>query len=233
MRFEQVVQNCISRIRDEDIQIVLRMPDIQDALKNLPEYTAFIEVVNNRNFFYAGFQQSGKKQNSGGNEERFPTETDVMLHILEKIKTQYVEPRTDFEFVVESGGTVIGGAEVYYYQQIADLETGSLKTQVEHGEFILPSHQGKGYGKESTVAIMDFAFQRLQVDQVYAMVNPDNKRSLTNISMNTGAKKIGEGPSKYAHMTGGGTRRFFFTSDKVSFYEAVQKQGNQGFLIRK
>lgn len=46
------------------------------------------------------------------------------------------------------------------------------------GFAFLPNYEGKGYGYESSVAIMDMAKNKFKLNKVLAITNPDNKSSI-------------------------------------------------------
>jgi RimJ/RimL family protein N-acetyltransferase len=55
------------------------------------------------------------------------------------------------------------------------------RKELEHtdiGFAFLPNYEGKGYGYESSVAILDMAKNKFKLDKVLAITNPDNKSSI-------------------------------------------------------
>jgi [ribosomal protein S5]-alanine N-acetyltransferase len=56
--------------------------------------------------------------------------------------------------------------------------------RAEVGFEILPEYRGKGYMQESLGTILNFAFQKLQLDKMIAVVNPVNENSLNLLRKN-------------------------------------------------
>ena len=55
------------------------------------------------------------------------------------------------------------------------------RKELEHTDIgfgFLPNYEGKGYGYESSVAIMDMAKNKFKLNKVLAITNPDNKSSI-------------------------------------------------------
>lgn len=46
------------------------------------------------------------------------------------------------------------------------------------GFALLPEHTGKGYARECSEATIKYAFETLQIPKIYAIVKPDNQRSI-------------------------------------------------------
>jgi ribosomal-protein-alanine N-acetyltransferase len=63
----------------------------------------------------------------------------------------------------------------------------SLDKEMNHAEVgfeILPEYRCKGFMQESLNAVLDFAFHKLQLNKVIAVVNPVNENSLNLIRKN-------------------------------------------------
>jgi RimJ/RimL family protein N-acetyltransferase len=55
------------------------------------------------------------------------------------------------------------------------------RKELEHTDIgfgFLPDYEGKGFGYESSVTIMDLAKNKFKLDKVCAITNPDNKSSI-------------------------------------------------------
>ena len=55
------------------------------------------------------------------------------------------------------------------------------REELEHTDIgfgFLPAYEGKGYGYEASVAIMELAKNKFRLDKVLAITNPDNKSSI-------------------------------------------------------
>ncbi len=70
-------------------------------------------------------------------------------------------------------GEIIGRCGL---QPIAD--ENSPLGRIEIGYLIDPACRGQGYGYEACRAILDFAFERLEIDEVYALIDEGNATSL-------------------------------------------------------
>ena len=176
-------------------------------------------------FFFAAFSQTARKK--GDPKVKRTGANDVERFIIERIKSQYEEPRQSYEFVVEAGGKVVG------YVELFDSKPFEAGLQFERGIFINSDEQAHGYGKEAIIALTDYAFKVLGTGRVFTMADPNNVRSVSNITRNSGGEKVGDADSKYAHLDGGGTKRELFHIYPEKFYGAVEERGNTMFLIRE
>lgn len=198
--------------------------DMKAALRALPEFKAYYKTVLKDDFFFAAFGQSARKKNS---TLKRTGARDVEQFIAERLKSQYEEPRKSYEFVVEAGGKVVG------YVELFDSKPAVAGLQFERGIFINSDEQAHGYGKEAIIALTDYAFKVLGSERIFTMADPNNVRSVSNITKNSGGQKIGETESKYAHLDGGGTKRELFHIYPDKFYGAVEERGNTMFLIKE
>lgn len=196
---------------------------LASVIRRTPEYLAFLKTTCRKDFFFAAFDQS--KAVRGQPDVKKTGPKDVEKFVLERIKNQYVEPRTEYEFVVENKGQVVG------YVELFDRKVFDGGSQCERGLFITPDQQSHGFGKEAILALTDYAFQVLKMDRIFTMVDPNNQRSLNNIVSNSGAVQVGIEDSKYAHLEGGGEKRFLFHIYPDKFYATVAKNGNQDCLM--
>jgi len=53
------------------------------------------------------------------------------------------------------------------------------KTQAEVGYDLLPSHGGRGYMSEALQLVLDFGFNKIQLDEIEAFTHFDNQKSLS------------------------------------------------------
>jgi RimJ/RimL family protein N-acetyltransferase len=79
--------------------------------------------------------------------------------------------------------TLIGSACL---QHLAHIESAPL----EIGWRLMTAHHGKGYATEAGQAAMDFGFERVGVDYVCAVANPDNMAS-QNVMKRLGMAYVG------------------------------------------
>lgn len=198
--------------------------ELSSALRALPEFSAYLKTTARSDFFFAAFSQSARKK---GATAAHTGPKDIERFILERLQNQYAEPRASYEFVVEAGDKIIG------YVELFDKKPLQSGLQFERGLFIDTLHQAHGYGKEAILALTDYAFKIVGVNQIFTMADPENFRSVNNITQNSGGVKIGEADSKYAHLNGGGEKRHLFHIYPEKFYEAVKAKGNDHFLMQK
>lgn len=197
---------------------------LSSALQNLPEYLPFLKTTLQQDFFFAAFDQTTPSNDFSGKKRTGPK--DVQKFILERIKSQLETPRQNHEFVVEDNGKIIG------YVELFEPKVMYGQKQIEWGVFVSPEYQANGYGKELLISAIDYAFKNLEIDRVFATVDPDNIRSLNNIVYNGGGIQTGEEHSKYSHMDGGGSKRLLFYISPNDFYSAVENKGHQKYLVK-
>jgi RimJ/RimL family protein N-acetyltransferase len=216
-------------IRDSSVDEIMSpkhplRAQMKSALRALPEFGAYYKTVLKDDFFFAAFSQTGRKKNS---TLKRTGARDVERFIAERLKNQYEDPRKSYEFVVEVNGKVVG------YVELFDSQPAVAGLQFERGIFITSDQQAHGYGKEAIIALTDYAFKVLGSERIFTMADPNNTRSVSNITKNSGGQKVGEADSKYAHLDGGGTKRELFHIYPEKFYGAVEERGNTMFLIRE
>jgi RimJ/RimL family protein N-acetyltransferase len=199
--------------------------ELASAVRKLPEYLGFLKTTCRNDFFFAAFSQTAPKKGQPGVKRTGPK--DVEKFIIERLQNQHAKPRESYEFVVEAAGKVVGYVELFNQQR---LDQG---LQYERGIFITADQQAMGYGKEAIIALTDYAFRCLSAQQIFTMVDPENTRSLNNITRNSGAVKIGAQESKYAHLDGGGAARYLFHIYPENFYATVKDKGYEKFLMQE
>lgn len=191
--------------------------ELDCIVSDVEEFQVFKKIVSQDGFFFAAFEQTGVKKDQAGNESLYTTESDVKRFILERLKNWLNPDACDYEFAIYADNSVVGYAELF------DKKTVNGKSQYERGVFIDPQYQGKKYGKEAMIALTKFAFEVLQIDQIFTMVDPENEASRNNIERNFGAVFIGQEPSKYSHLDGGGTDRRKYLIFPDNFYTAINE----------
>ncbi|MEZ0262625.1 MAG: GNAT family N-acetyltransferase [Alphaproteobacteria bacterium] len=220
--FEHVLKNDIKMLMSSRSPL---RKELRAAIRELPEFKAYRKTVLRDDFFFAAFPQTARKK--GDPKAKRTGANDVERFIIERIQSQYEDPRKSYEFVVEAGGKVVG------YVELFDSQPAVAGLQFERGIFITSDQQAHGYGKEAIIALTDYAFKVLGSERIFTMADPDNVRSVSNITKNSGGEKVGEADSKYAHLDGGGTKRELFHIYPEKFYGAVEERGNTMFLIRE
>ncbi len=80
------------------------------------------------------------------------------------------EDQLDFEFVILLDGRIIGGCDV-------DLSHSEDHSYATLGWIINKAHRGRGYASEAASALLDFAFENLNIEKVYAQCDINNPAS--------------------------------------------------------
>ena len=87
--------------------------------------------------------------------------------------------QTDFEFVILYDGKIIGGCD-------ADLSHSEDRSYATLGWIINKKYRNMGFASEAAKALLDFAFENLNVEKVYAQCdtqNPASYKVMMNIGM--------------------------------------------------
>ncbi len=117
-----------------------------------------------------------------------PDENEELEKYLAYIHTAY--PVFGFglwSVVLKETGDVIGWCGL---QPIGNEDTPLGR--IELGYLIDREFRRKGYACEACRAIMDYAFQRLELDEVYVQIDGQNKQSL-RLAQRLGFTKAGDG----------------------------------------
>ena len=69
-------------------------------------------------------------------------------------------------------------------------------TEIEVGWHLAKAHWGKGYATESARAAIDYGFRELGLDTIYAVVVPENARSLA-VARRLGMEELGRSSEYY------------------------------------
>ena len=80
------------------------------------------------------------------------------------------EDQTNFEFVILLDGKIIGGCD-------ADLSHSEDRSYATLGWIINKAYRNHGYASEAASGLLDFAFQNLGIDKVYAQCDIKNPAS--------------------------------------------------------
>lgn len=215
-------------IKDNDVADLMspefsETQKLSSLIRKMPEYSAFLKTTMRSDFFFAAFDQSSAVEGHKIVKKTGPK--DMEKFIIERLKNQLEVPRKNHEFVIEAEGAIVG------YVELFDTKRVEGKMQCERGVFINPEYQSAGFGKEAVIAVTDYAFRTLGMEQIFTMVDPDNLRSVNNITQNSGGVLVGQEDSKYAHLQGGGKERHLFHIYPQNFYKAVVSKQHHGFLM--
>ena len=80
------------------------------------------------------------------------------------------EDQTDFEFVILLDGKIIGGCD-------CDLGHSKDRSYATLGWIINKAYRNRGYAVEAASALLDFAFENLGIEKVYAQCDVKNLAS--------------------------------------------------------
>ena len=87
--------------------------------------------------------------------------------------------QTDFEFVILYDGKIIGGCD-------ADLSHSEDRSYATLGWIINKEYRNRGFASEAAHALLDYAFENLDIEKVYAQCdinNPTSYKVMMNIGM--------------------------------------------------
>ena len=80
------------------------------------------------------------------------------------------EDQTDFEFVIVLDGRIIGGCD-------CDLGHSEDRSYATLGWIINKAYRNRSFASEAASALLDFAFENLDIDKVYAQCDINNAAS--------------------------------------------------------
>ena len=101
-----------------------------------------------------------------------PNETfeDTATFVKKNAEEWGTEDQTDFEFVILLNGRIIGGCD-------CDLGHSEDRSYATLGWIIHKDYRKQGYASEAASALLDFAFNYLKIDRVYAQCDINNPAS--------------------------------------------------------
>jgi RimJ/RimL family protein N-acetyltransferase len=103
-------------------------------------------------------------------ELKFKLGEEDMEYTLEEVKTMHDEWKNDLKnmtFCILNKETKepIGDINIYDSEDFNGLPEISI---------MLGEHSGKGFGKEATSLLLDFAYKKIKIDEIYLSVYKDN-----------------------------------------------------------
>lgn len=102
------------------------------------------------------------------------TEIEQSRQMIEFIQNQYKENGVGRLAVIEkSSNILIGWSGLKYLTK----EINGMKNVYELGYRFLPEYWGKGYATETAIAALNYAFNEIKTDVVYAMAVTENAGS--------------------------------------------------------
>ena len=102
--------------------------------------------------------------------------------------------QTDFEFVIVYDGRIIGGCD-------ADLSHSEDRSYATLGWIINKKYRNMGFASEAGNALLDFAFENLNVEKVYAQCDTRNPASY-NVMMKIGMTCVNDTGTRTYPKTG-------------------------------
>ena len=99
--------------------------------------------------------------------ETFEETLDFVKRNAEEWKS---EDQTDFEFVIVYEGRIIGGCD-------SDLGHSADRSYATLGWIINKEYRKRGFASEAAAALLDFSFEKLGIEKVYAQCDINNPAS--------------------------------------------------------
>ena len=101
-----------------------------------------------------------------------PNETfeETARFVKENAEEWNSDDQTNFEFVILLDGKIIGGCD-------CDLGHSADRSYATLGWIINKNYRNRGYASEAASAVLDFAFENLKIDKVYAQCDINNAAS--------------------------------------------------------
>ena len=104
------------------------------------------------------------------------------------------EDQSDFAFVILLNGKIIGGCD-------CDLGHSEDRSYATLGWIINKNYRNNGYASEAASALLDFAFENLGIDKVYAQCDINNQASF-GVMRNIGMKCVDDKGTRTYPRTG-------------------------------
>ena len=119
----------------------------------------------------------------GENSNLFPYPDHIIQRFIESSQFSFQE-NGRFRFItVEKGGGVIGYIDIYEYD--------SVNNRAKTSCFVDKEHRNKGYGYKMKKFIIDYAFNKLNIHQIYWEIYSNNENSLKLTNKFKDVRKIG------------------------------------------
>ena len=104
------------------------------------------------------------------------------------------EDQTDFEFVILYEGRIVGGCDT-------DLSHSADRSYATLGWIISKQYRNRGFASEAAAALLDFAFENLGIEKVYAQCDTENPASY-KVMMNIGMTCVNDKGTRTYPKTG-------------------------------
>ena len=95
---------------------------------------------------------------------------ETAAFVRENAEEWHSENQTNYEFVILLDGSIIGGCD-------CDLGHSADRSYATLGWIINKRYRNRGYASEAAAAVLDFAFENLKTDKVYAQCDINNPAS--------------------------------------------------------
>ncbi len=149
--------------------------------------------------------------------ETFEETAEFVKKNAEEWKT---EDQTNFEFVILLDGRIIGGCD-------CDLGHSDDRSYATLGWIINKNYRNRGYASEAASAILDFAFEKLKINKVYAQCDTNNPASF-GVMQKIGMKCVNDKGTRTYPRTGETSGEYTCMITREEWRAACnQKRGNE------
>lgn len=119
---------------------------------------------------------------------------ETVAFVKENAEEWESDDQANFEFVILLDGRIIGGCD-------CDLGHSADRSYATLGWIIRKDHRNRGYASEAASAVMDFAFENLAIDKIYAQCDINNPASFA-VMQKIGMKYIDDKGTRTYPKTG-------------------------------
>jgi ribosomal-protein-alanine N-acetyltransferase len=108
-------------------------------------------------------------------ENKPVTDISQITHIIGLLKKQYEDfGIARWAVIDKNSNECLGWCGLKYF----NFPLNNHSNFYEHGYRFKKKHWGKGYATESSLAILNYGFENLQINSIYALTDPKNEKSI-------------------------------------------------------
>jgi RimJ/RimL family protein N-acetyltransferase len=108
-------------------------------------------------------------------ENKPVTDISQITHIIGLLKKQYEDfGIARWAVIDKKSNECLGWCGLKYF----NFPLNNHSNFYEHGYRFKKKHWGKGYATESSLAILNYGFENLQINSIYALTDPKNEKSI-------------------------------------------------------